>query len=320
MKAITYKNYGSPDVLELIDLEKPTPKDDEVLIKVRASSINAADWYAMVGIPIGRLSGGIFKPKDIRLGTDYSGVVEAVGKNRSDFKVGDEVFGARSGAYAEYVSVKNIIVPKPKNVSFEEAAAVPTAAITALQGVKDFGKVQAGQKVLINGASGGVGNYAIQIAKAFGAEVTAVCSTKNVEIARSSGADHVIDYSKENFTNNGKKYDVLLDIAGTHRWSAYKKVLNPNSHFVIIGAPKSTGLIGPLAHILKIKIGALGASQKVDFFIAKFNNPDMTILKDMLESGKVKSFVEKTYPLSQTAEAMRHFGKGHVQGKIVITI
>lgn len=320
MKAIIHRKYGLPEVLEFVELEKPIPQDDEVLIKVRASSINAAEWYGMIGLPIGRLGGGLTKPKDPRLGVDYSGIVEAVGEARSDFKVGDEVFGARSGAYAEYVAVKKIIIPKPKNISFEEAASVPIAALTALQGLRDFGKIQAGQKVLINGASGGVGHFAVQIAKAFGAEVTAVCSSRNIEIARASGADYVIDYAKENFTLSAKKYDLLLDVAGTHSWKEYKRVLKLDAHFVIVGAPKSAGLIGPLAHVIKIKFASWRASQKVDFFIAKFNNEDMNLLAEFLETEKLKPFVEETYPLSQTAEAMRRFGQGHVRGKIVVTM
>ncbi len=318
MKAIVHQEYGLPDVLELVEMEKPIPQDDEVLIKVRASSINAADWYGMVGIPIARLAGGLFKPKDIRIGADYSGVVEAVGKNRTDFKVGDEVFGAKTGAYAEYICVKNIVVPKPKNITFEQAASVPTAAITALQGLRDFGNIQAGQKVLINGASGGVGHFAIQIAKALDTEVTAVCSAKNVERARSFGADHVIDYTKENFTKNNQKYDLLLDVSGTHSWSEYKRVLNTNANFVIVGAPKSNSPIGPLGHVIRIKAGSRRASQKVSFFIAKFNKEDMHLLKKLLEAGKIKPFVEKTYPLRQIKEAMSRFGQGHIQGKIVI--
>lgn len=320
MKAIIHRKYGLPEVLEFVELDKPIPQDDEVLIKVRASSINAAEWYGMIGLPIGRLGGGLTKPKDPRLGVDYSGIVEAVGEARSDFKVGDEVFGARSGAYAEYVAVKKIIIPKPKNISFEEAASVPIAALTALQGLRDFGKIQAGQKVLINGASGGVGHFAVQIAKAFGAEVTAVCSSRNIEIARASGADFVIDYAKENFTLSAKKYDLLLDVAGTHSWKEYKRVLKLDAHFVIVGAPKSFGLIGPLSHVIKVKFASWRASQKVDFFIAKFNNEDMNLLAEFLETEKLKPFVEETYPLSQTAEAMRRFGQGHVRGKIVVTM
>ena len=320
MKAIIQTKYGTPEVLELHEIEKPTPKDDEVLIKVRASSVNPAEWYGMVGLPIARTMGGLFKPKDTRLGVDYSGVIEAVGKDMTHFKIGDEVFGARSGAFAEYVCVGNIIIPKPKNISFEEAASVATAAITALQGLRDYGKIQSGQKVLINGASGGVGTFAVQIAKSFNTEVTAVCSTRNVELARSLGADHVIDYTKENFTLGKQKYDLLLDVSGTRSWSEYKRVLKPHAHFVIVGAPKSNSPIGPLGHVIKIKLGSLGATQKVEFFIAKFNKEDFAVLKELLESGKVKPFVEKTYPLNKIADAMNHLGTGHAQGKIVVTM
>lgn len=320
MKAVIHTKYGTPDVLELIDIEKPIPQDDEVLIKVRASSVNPAEWYGMTGLPIARLGGGLFKPKETRLGVDYSGVVEALGKDRSDFKVGDEVFGARSGAFAEYVCVKNIIIPKPKNISFEEAASVPIAAITALQGLRDYGKIQPGQKVLINGASGGVGTFAVQIAKSFNTEVTAVCSTRNVEMVKSLGADHVIDYTKEDFTLNNQKYDLILDVAGTKSWSEYKRVLKPDAHFVIVGAPKSKSPIGPLGYVIKIKLGSLGASQKIEFFIAKFNKEDFVLLKELMESGKVKPYVEKTYPLNEIADAMNHLGTGHAQGKIVVTM
>lgn len=320
MKAIMHTKYGMPEVLELREIEKPTPQDDEVLIKVRSSSVNPAEWYGMVGLPIARAMGGLFKPKDTRIGADYSGVVEALGKDRSDFKVGDEVFGGKSGAFAEYVCVKNIIIPKPKNISFEEAASVPTAAITALQGLRNYGKIQAGQKVLINGASGGVGTFAVQIAKSFGAEVTGVCSTKNIELVRSLGADHVIDYTKEDFTLSNQKYDLLLDVSGTRSWSEYKRVLKPDAHFVIVGAPKSKSPIGPLGHVIKIKLGSLRATQKVEFFVANFNKEDMTLIKELLESGKVKPFVEKAYPLNKIADAMNHLGTGHAQGKIVVTM
>ena len=273
----------------------------------------------MTGLFVARLGGGFFKPKDTRLGADFSGVVEAVGKDVSDFKPGDEVFGGRGGAYAEYVSVKKAIALKPANVTFEEAASVPTAALTALQGLRDHGKIQPGQKVLINGASGGVGSFAIQVAKALGAEVTAVCSTKNVEHARSLGADHVIDYTKEDFTKNGQKYDLLFNVNGSRSWSEYKRVLKPNATFVLVGGPK-TPLIGPLSLLIKIRLAMLGASQKFVFFIAQFNREDMLILKDLLESGKIKPFVEKTYPMTRIADAMAHLGAGHAKGKIVVTM
>jgi len=268
---------------------------------------------------IARLGGGLFKPKNTRLGGDFAGVVEAVGKDVSDFKPGDEVFGGRGGAYAEYVTVRKAIAHKPANVTFEEAAAVPTAAITALQGLRDFGKIQPGQKVLINGASGGVGSFAIQIAKALGAEVTAVCSTKNVEHARSQGADHVIDYTKEDFTWSDQQYDLLFNVNGSRSWSEYKRVLKPDAIFVLVGGPR-TPLIGPLSLFIKTRIGMLGSSQKFAFFVAQFNREDMLVLKDFLETGKVKPFVERTYPLSKIAEAMHHLGTGHASGKIVITM
>ncbi|HMS00162.1 MAG TPA: NAD(P)-dependent alcohol dehydrogenase [Anaerolineales bacterium] len=320
MKAVVFESYGQPDVLKIKEIEKPEAPDDGVLVRVHASSINVAEWYGMTGLPIARiLGGGLVKPKDTRLGADFAGVVEVVGKNITDFKRGDEVFGGRSGAYAEYVSVKNAIALKPVNVTMEEAASVPTAGITALQGLRDHGKLQPGQKVLINGASGGVGTFAIQIAKAFGADVTAVCSTKNVEHARALGADHVIDYTTEDFTRNGQKYDVLFNVNGGRSWSEYKRVLKPDSTFVLVGGPK-TGLIGPLSLLVKTKVSMLGASQKFVFFTAKFNRADMQVLKELVENGKVKPFVEKAYPMTRITDAMQHLGNGHAKGKIVVTM
>lgn len=321
MKAIVFTQYGSPDVLQLQDVEKPTPKDNEVLVKVRASSVNPAEWYAMSGLFIARLMGGsLFKPKETRLGGDYAGVIEAVGKEITQFKPGDEVFGARSGAFAEYVCVRNIIIPKPANITFEQAAAVPTAAITALQGLRKHGQIQAGQKVLINGAAGGVGTFAVQIAKALGAEVTGVCSTRNVALVRSLGADDVVDYTREDFTRRGKSFDLVLDNAGSRSWAEYKRVLTPQAKFVIVGGPKGNPWIGPLSHVLKIKLATLGASQKVAFFIADFDREDMNFLRELLESGKVKPVVERTYPLAEIKDAMRYLGTGHAQGKLVLTM
>ncbi|HQX17384.1 MAG TPA: NAD(P)-dependent alcohol dehydrogenase [Anaerolineales bacterium] len=320
MKAVVFESYGQPEVLKIRDIEKPDVPDDGVLVRVHASSINIAEWYSMTGLLIGRiLSRELFKPKDTRLGADFAGVVEAVGKNITDFKRGDEVFGGRSGAYAEYVSVKNAVALKPANVTMEEAASVPTAGITALQGLRDHGKIQPGQKVLINGASGGVGSFAVQIAKAFGAEVTAVCSPQNVEHARRLGADHVIDYTKEDFTRNGQQYDLLLNVNGGRSWSEYKRALKPNATFVLIGAPK-TPVVGPIGLLIKTRLATLRASQKFVFFIAQFNRADMQVLKELIESGKVKPFVEKAYPMTRIADAMTHLGKGHAQGKIVVTI
>lgn len=320
MKAVIHRSYGLPDVLQIEELEKPVPQDDEVLVKVRATSVNPTEWYGMTGLFIARLGGGLFKPKDIRLGVDYAGVVEVVGKNVTNFKPGDEVYGARSGAFAEYVCVKNHIYPKPANITFEQAGSAAVAAMTALQGLRDHGKLQAGQKVLINGASGGVGTYAVQIAKALGAEVTAVCSTRNVDMTRSLGADHVIDYTKEDFTRNGKRYDILLDIAGSRPWREVRRVLNPNAHYVIVGAPKGNKVIGPLGFIIKTRLASLRASQKIVFFVAKFIREDFLLLNQWFASGQVKPFVEKAYPLENIADAMRHLGTGHARGKIVVTM
>ena len=320
MKAIVFSKYGSPDVLEIQDVEKPTPKDDEVLVKIHATSVNPVEWYAMTGLFLARLGNGLFKPKETRLGVDFAGIVEAAGRNITSFKPGDEVFGARSGAFAEYVCVQNMVFPKPANITFEQAGGVAVAAITALQGLRDYGKLQAGQKVLINGASGGVGTFAVQIAKALGAEVTAVCSTANVERALSLGADHVFDYTKEDFTRSDQQFDLLLDIAGSRPWRETRRVLNPKANYVIVGAPKGNRVIGPLGFIIKTRLASLGASQKVVFFVASWKREDFLLLKDMFERGQVKPVVEKTYPLERISDAMHHLGTGHAKGKIVVLI
>ena len=319
MKAIVHHSYGGPQVLQVENVEKPGPEDDEILVKVHASSVNIAEWYAMTGLFLARLMGGLRRPKDIRIGADFAGVVEAVGRNVSDFKPGDEVFGGRGGAWAEYVTVRKGIAPKPANVTFEEVASVATAGMTALQGLRDVGKIQPGQKVLINGASGGVGTFAVQVAKAFGAEVTAVCSTRNVECAYSLGADRVIDYTQEDFTRSGGRYDLLFDVAGSRSWFACKRILQPHATVVLVGGPR-TPLIGPLSHIIGMRLASLGSSRKATFFIANFNREDLLVMKGLLETGKVKPFVERTYPMTQVAEAMRYLGTGHVQGKLVIAI
>lgn len=321
MKAIVYHKYGSPDVLELQEIEKPDLADDGVLVRVRAASINPADWYAVTGTPyVARTAVGLLKPKSNRLGVDFAGTVEAVGRDVTQFRPGDEVFGGRSGAFAEYVCVRKAVAPKPANVTFEEAAAVPVAALTALQGLRDKGQIQSGQKVLINGASGGVGTFAVQIAKAFGAEVTGVCSTRNVDLVRSIGADHVIDYTREDFTRSDRRYDLMLDVAGSRSWSECRRVLNPQATLVIVGAPKGNRLIGPLSHIVKVRLAALRSSQKVVFFIAKFNKPDMVVLGELLEAGKVTPVIDRRYELSDIADAFRYMGEGHARGKVVITL
>jgi len=323
MKAIVRNTYGSPDVLELLEIEKPAPTDDEVLVRVRAASVNLADWYAMTGTPyVARLQLGLLTPKSNRLGVDFAGTVEAVGRSVMQFRPGDEVFGGGDAAFAEYVCAREDrgMVPKPPNVTFEEAAAVPVAAITALQGLRDKGQIQPGHQVLINGASGGVGTFAVQIAKAFGAEVTGVCSTRNVDLVRSIGADHVVDYTQEDFTRSDRPYDLMLDVAGSRSWSACRRVLSPHATHVIVGAPKGNRLMGPLSHIVKVRLAALRSSQKVRFFIAKLNNADMVVLRELLGAGKVTPVVDKRYELSEAADALRYLGEGHAQGKVVLTL
>ncbi len=323
MKAIVYRRYGSPDVLELQEVAKPVPRDDEVLVRLHAASVNRADWYTMTGTPyVGRTQLGLLKPKNNRMGVDFAGTVEAVGRTVTQFRPGDEVFGGRDGAFAEYVCVREdrAVVPKPANVTFEEAAAVPVAALTALQGLRDKGQIQPGQKVLINGASGGVGTFAVQIAKSFGAEVTGVCSTRNVDLVRSIGADHVIDYTQEDFTRSDQRYDLMLDVAGSRSWSECRRVLNPPATLVIVGAPKGNRLIGPLSHVVKVRVAALRSSQKIVFFIAKFNKADMVVLRELLEARKVIPVIDRRYELSEIANALRYIGDGHAQGKIVITV
>jgi NADPH:quinone reductase-like Zn-dependent oxidoreductase len=321
MRAIVYRRYGSPDVLELQEIEKPELADDLVLVRVRAASINPADWYGVTGMLAARPSTGLLRPKSDRTGIDFAGTVEAVGKDVTHVRAGDDVFGAKSGALAEYVTVRDAVVQKPANITFEEAAAVPVAAVTALQGLRDKGQVQAGQHVLINGASGGVGTFAVQIAKALGAEVTGVCSTGNVELVRSLGADHVVDYTCEDFTRGANRYDLLLDVAGSRSWSECRRVLKPHAKVVIVGAPKGNRVFGPLGHIVRLRVASLlRGSQKAVFFIAKTNRADMAVLRELLEAGKIKPVVDRSYPLADTADAFRYLGEGHARGKVVVTV
>jgi len=326
MKAVVYTNYGSPDVLEIRDVKKPVPNDDQILIKVRAAAVNPLDWHFMEGTPyIMRAMGvGLRKPKDPRLGVDYAGQVEAVGKNVTRFKPGDEVFGGKTGAFAEYVCARadRAIVLKPANITFEQAASVPIAAITALQALRDKGKVHAGQKVLINGASGGVGTFAVQIAKSFGADVTGVCSTRNLDLVRSLGADHVIDYTKEDFTKGEERYDVILDNVGTQPLSGFRHALQPKGICVMIGGggPNDGGLIGPMGRPIVALLMSPFISQKMGMMMAELNKEDLTILGDLMQSGKVKPVIDRTYPLSQIAEAMRYLEAGHARGKVIITV
>jgi NADPH:quinone reductase-like Zn-dependent oxidoreductase len=326
MKAVVYTNYGSPDVLEIRDVKRPVPNDDQILIKVRAAAVNPLDWHFMEGTPyIMRAMGvGLRKPKDPRLGVDVAGQVEAVGKNVTQFKPGDEVFGGKTGAFAEYVCARadRAIVLKPANITFEQAASVPIAAITALQALRDKGKVHAGQKVLINGASGGVGTFAVQIAKSFGADVTGVCSTRNLDLVRSLGADHVIDYTKEDFTKGDERYDVILDNVGTQPLSGFRHALQPKGICVMIGGggPNDGGLIGPMGRPVVALLMSPFISQKMGMMMAELNKEDLTILGDLMQSGKVKPVIDRTYPLSQIAEAMRYLEAGHARGKVIITV
>src|SRR3989454_7552430 len=323
MKAIVRDKFGPPDILQLQEVEQPELADDGVLVRVRASSVNRLDWYDVTGTPwVARLMTGLRRPKSRLIGVDFAGTVEAVGKDVTDLQPGDDVFGGRSGnsgSFAEYVCAQKGIARKPANLTFEEAAAVPVAALTALQGLRDHGQLQPGLKVLVNGASGGVGTFAVQIAKALGAEVTAVCSTRNVEQARSLGADQVIDYTSEDFTRSGRRYDVILDVAGSRSWSQCRRVLNPRATLVIVGGPKRR-LMGPLGHIAKVRLAALRGSQKAVFFVAKWNKPDMDVLRELLASGNVKPVVERRYELGEVADALRFMGEGHAQGKIVINV
>ena len=321
MKAVVHDRYGSAGVLELREVDRPEPKDDETLVRVRAASINPADWYGMAGRPYaGRVAMGLLKPKTGRLGIDFAGTVEAVGREVTHVRAGDDVFGAKNGALAEYLCVRDAVVPKPARLSFEEAAAVPVAAITALQGLRDKCRLEAGQQVLVNGASGGVGTFAVQIAKALGAEVTAVCSTGKVELVRSLGADHVVDYTREDFTRSGGRYDLMLDVAGSRSWRECTRVLAPQATLVVVGAPKGGRLLGPLSHVVKLRVAAVGSSRRVVFFIAKTNRADLEVLRELLETGKVSPVVDRSYALAEVAEAFRYLEEGHARGKVVVSV
>ena len=325
MKAIVYHEFGSPDVLRLEEVEKPVPNDNQILIKVRAVSVNPLDWHFMEGTPyLGRpLAFGFLKPTVTRLGVDYAGTVEAVGKNITEFKPGDEVYGNRFGAFAEYVvaSDKSLAL-KPATLTFEQAASLPVAALTALQALRDNGKIQPGQKVLINGASGGVGTFAVQIAKTFGAEVTGVCSGRNVEMVRSLGADHVIDYTKEDFTKSGQRYDVIIDNVGNHSLSEYRRVLNPIGKYVLIGGGgvNDNRWTGPIGVVIKTLLLKPFISQEMKMMLADVNKEDLTFLADLMQSGKVTPVIDRTYTFSQLPEAMRYLEEGHARGKVVITV
>ena len=323
MKAIVHRCYGSPDVLKFEDVAKPTPADNEVLVKVHAASVNPLDWHYTRGEPyLVRMDGGLGAPTNPRLGVDFAGTVEAIGKNVKRFKPGDEVFGGKFGAFAEYVSVREdrAVVLKPANVTFEQAASVPIAALTALQALRDKGHIQAGQKVLINGASGGVGTFAVQIAKSFGADVTGVCSTRNVDMVRSIGADHVIDYTKEDFTKGDQRYDLIVDNVGSHSLSEYKRVLNPKGNFVMVGSTDKGKWIGGMSTPLKAFMLSPFVSQKMVFMLAELTPEDLTKIGDLMQTGKVTPVIDRRYKLNEVPAAIGYLEEGHARGKVVINL
>jgi NADPH:quinone reductase-like Zn-dependent oxidoreductase len=322
MKAAIYESYGPPDVVRITDVEKPTPKDDEVLIKVRAASVNPLDWRLMKGEPrLLRLFFGLRKPRLGRPGVDAAGEVEAVGSNVTQFKPGDEVFGACRGAFAEYACTgESKVAMKPSDVTFEQAASINVAGLTALQGLRDKGKLQPGSKVLINGAAGGVGTFAVQIAKAFGAHVTGVCSTRNIDLVRSIGADEVIDYTRSDFTTGNQRYDLILDCVGNHSFSACRRVLNPVGRFVMVGAPHDLSVIGLLTPMIKTILLSAFVRQKAVMFIAKSSQDDLTLLGELIVTGKLKPIIDGRYSLSDAANAIRIVEEGHARGKVLIIL
>ena len=324
MKAAIYTRYGPPDVVQIKEVEKPVPKDDEVLIKVRAASVNPADWRLLRGVPhIFRVLFRLRKPTPAepgRLGHDVAGEVEAVGRNITQFKPGDQVFGVCSGALAEYACAPEAkLVMKPEKLTFEQAASVPVAGLTALQGLRDKGKIQPGKKVLINGAAGGVGTFAVQIARSVGAEVTGVTSTGNVDMVRSLGAGRIVDYTQEDFSKNGLCYDLILDNVGNHSLAALRRVLNPGGICVIAGAPKNFSRFA-LTHMLAAPVLSRFASQKFVFFIAKINKEDMSAVCELMIAGKVTPVIDRRYKLNEAAEALRYLEQGHARGKVIVTL
>jgi NADPH:quinone reductase-like Zn-dependent oxidoreductase len=323
MKGVVHRCYGSPDVASIVSLPKPSPQDGEVLVRVRAASVNPLDWHYLEGTPyLVRLGSGLGVPKNPRLGVDFAGTVEAVGRNVTHFKPGDAVFGGKFGAFAQYVAVREdgALTAKPDNVTFEQAAAVPIAGITALQALRDVAHVRAGQTVLVNGASGGVGTFAVQIAKSLGAEVTGVCSTKNLELVRSIGADHVIDYTHEDFTRGTARFDVIVDTVSTHSPAQYRRVLNRAGVYVGIGSTDIGNWFGWLWPPLQGWVLSWFVSQHFSTMLAQLNGADLASLASLIQSGQVKPVIDRTYPLDQTAQALRYLEKGHARGKVVLSV
>ena len=322
MQAITYHRYGAPDVLELEEVDAPALGEDEVLVRVRAASVNPRDWHYLRGLPYIMRPIGLRIPKDGGLGSDMAGQVEAVGRAVTRFRPGDEVYAfVLAGGFAGYARVpENVLGPKPANLSFEQAAAVPLAALTALQSLRDHGRVQPGQRVLIIGASGGVGTFAVPLAKLFGAEVTGVCSTRNLELVRSLGADHVIDYTREDFAGNGRRYDLVFQLAGTRSPAAIRRALTPKGRLILSSGESSGRWVGPMDRIVKAAALSPFVPQTLAPFEAKQSRDDLQVLKDLIEAGKLTPVIDRTYPLRETPEALRYLEKGHARGKVVITV
>ena len=325
MKAIVYHEFGGPEVLRLEEIDKPVPKDNQILVKVRALSVNPLDWHFLEGIPyLGRpMAFGLLRPTVTQIGVDYAGTVEAAGKDIKELKPGDEVYGNKFGAFAEYVvATEKAVALKPATITFEQAASLPVAALTALQALRDTGKIQAGQKVLINGASGGVGTFAVQIAKSFGAEVTGVCSGRNVELVQSLGADHVIDYTKEDFTKRPERYDLIIDNVGNQTLSGFRSVLNPKGIYVAVGGGgvNDSRWTGPLVTVVKMVVLKKFGTQEMSMMLAEMNKKDLTIIEDLIQAGKVKPVIDRTYTFNQLPEAMRYLEEGHARGKVVVTV
>lgn len=322
MKAVIHERYGRPSVLQVREVDKPVPEDDQVLVRVQASSVNPLEWYGVTGPYFTRHDNGWRRPKDPGVGSDVAGRVDAVGRDVEDLRPGDEVFGtAASGSWAEYAAARAArLASKPANLSFEEAAAVPVAAVTALQALRDNGKVQPGQRVLINGASGGVGTFAVQLAKSLGAQVTGVCSTGNVDLVRSLGADRVVDYTQEDFTQLSERHDLMLDIAGSRSFLDFRRVLTPEAIVVMVGGHMTYRGHGPLPHLVGTFLKSRGRSQKVKLFVAKINREDLAFLGELLEAGTMRSIIDRRYQLSQASEALAYLGEGHARAKVVITV
>ena len=325
MKAVVYCDYGGPEVLQIAEVSKPTPTDDQVLIRVQVAAINPLDWHFLHGTPyLMRMESGLRKPKSGRIGVDYAGTVEAVGRNVTAFKPGDEVFGEKNGALAEYICVgaDRAVVLKPTNLTLEQASGIGIAGVTALQGLRDIGHVQAGQKVLINGASGGVGTFAVQIARSLGANVTGVCSTRNVAMVRELGAHQVIDYTKEDFTQGAERYDVILDCVGTQPLAGFRRALTPKGICVLIGGggPDDGNWIGPLSRPIKALFMAPFVSQTFTMMMAEPKQSDLKILADLMQAGKVTPVIDRRFKLSEVVDAFRYLEKGHARGKVLILV